>query len=57
VQIKQLGFQIKQVFDSQEDPFHLLETLQKLEADPQVEKPHTYDLIPVDVKIDYPNYR
>jgi len=32
-------------------------TLQKLEAGPQVEKPHTYHLISLDVKIDYPDYR
>jgi len=32
IQIKRLRFQIKQAFDLQKDPFHLLSTLQKLEA-------------------------
>jgi len=56
VQIKRLRFQIEQAFNSQKDPFHLLNTLQKLEADPQVENPHAYHLIPLDFKIDYPDY-
>jgi len=32
VQIKRFRFQIKQAFDLQKDPFHLLNILQKLEA-------------------------
>jgi len=57
VQIKRLRFQIKQAFNSQKDSFHILKILKKLEADPQIEKPHIYHLIPVDVKIDYLDYR
>jgi len=45
VQLKRLRFQIKQAFNSQEDLFHLLEILEKLEADPQVEKSHTILII------------
>jgi len=56
VQIKQLRFQIKQAFDLQKDPFHLLNTLQKLEAAPQIANPHTYHLIPLDFE-NYPDYR
>jgi len=54
-QIKRLRFQIKQAFNSQKDPFHLLNTLQKSEAGPQVENPHTYQLIPLDFEINYPD--
>jgi len=57
MQIKRLRFQTKQAFNSQKDPCYLLNTLQKLEAGPQVEKPHTYHLIPLNVKIDYPDYQ
>jgi len=54
IQLKRLRYQIKQAFNSQKNPFHLLE---KLKADIQVEKPHTYHLIPVNVEINYPDYR
>jgi len=60
VQIKRLksnGFQIKQVFDLQKDPFYLLNTLQKLEAAPQIANPHTYHLISLDFEINYLDYR
>jgi len=40
VQIKRLRFQTKQAFNSQKDLFHLLNSLQKLEAGSQIEKPH-----------------
>jgi len=57
VQIKRLRFQIKQTFDLQKDPFHLLNTFQKLEAAPQIANSHTYHLIPLDFEINYPDYR
>jgi len=57
VQIKQLRFQNKQAFNSQKDPFHLLNILQKLEAGPQIENSHIYQLIPLDFEINYSDYR
>jgi len=57
VQIKRLRFQIKQAFDLQKDPFHLLNTLQKLEAASQIANPHIYHLIPLDFEVNYPDYR
>jgi len=59
VQLKRLRFQIKQTFNSQKDPFHLLDSLEKLKADIRVEKPYTYPyhLIPVDVEINYLDYQ
>jgi len=57
IQLKRFKFQIKQAFNSQKDPFHLLEILKKLEPDIQVEKsPYPYHLI-LDVEINYPDYR
>jgi len=57
VQIKRLRFQIKQAFDLKKDPFHLLDILQKLETPSQIANPHTYQLIPLDFEINYPDYR
>jgi len=57
VQIKRLKFQIKQAFNSQKDLFHLLNTLQKLEAGLQIENPYIFQLIPLDFEMNYPNYR
>jgi len=50
IQIKRFRFQIKQAFDLQKDPFHLLNTFQKFEAAPQIANPYTYHLIPLDFK-------
>jgi len=57
VQMKRLRFQIKQAFDLQKDPFHLLNILQKLEAASQIANPHTYHLISLDFEVNYPDYR
>ena len=59
VQLKRLRFRIKQAIDSHQDFFHLVQELEKKESKIRVENPHTipYQLIPINVEPDYPDYR
>lgn len=59
MQIKRLRYQIKQAIDSRQDFFHLAQRLHNIEANARVENPNaiSYQLIPVNIEPDYPDYR